>query len=405
MNKNIQISNNLRMLNNLLDNKLYIVGGYVRNALLDNYDTDIDIASALTMEQIKKAVAPKGFAVFPKSTKMGTCSIKKDGEEYEHTTFRKESYTNGHHQPDTVVFTDKLKEDASRRDFTVNSIYYDIHNDKIIDKYNGIQDIEEKLIRCIETPEYVFKSDGLRILRMVRLASELDFQIEDNTFLTAKNCIHLLQDISGERKYHELEKMLVSQSKYAFSPQNGHIQAINMLNMLGCWNYLVDLDVRIMTPANTKNIIHFFAIQYRHFKQYSYREYATRVFGKKGLNASNSNQKTLIALLHCYYDNLDIWSNVVSLYQDYSVISTILKECDSKKLGQIEALFNNAIERKTPMSLKDLHLNANDLLDMGIQKEKLSHYLNLLWKICIKKPEFNKRRILKKIINKKERAC
>ena len=125
----LDVSANLEKLAFKLKNKaeIFLVGGYVRNGLLGFCETDVDLASELTPEELKTYLKFSDFKVKDKSKKMGTVTISIDDEEYEHTTFRKEVYEdNGKHTPEKTEFVCDIREDAKRRDFTCNSIYYSL---------------------------------------------------------------------------------------------------------------------------------------------------------------------------------------------------------------------------------------------------------------------------------------
>lgn len=192
---------------------LYVVGGFVRDCLIYNPKKqirDLDLTSSLTPAEIEKILKNTNFSTKLINKKLGTLQIHyKDKYCFEHTTFRKDNYLAGYHSPDSVNFIQNLDIDAKRRDFTVNSIYYDLLNDKIIDLYDGVDDINKKIIRCVETPQKVFESDGLRILRLLRFYCQLpDFEIENQTYEVAKKQVALLNDISKERIAVEIKKCL-----------------------------------------------------------------------------------------------------------------------------------------------------------------------------------------------------
>ena len=179
----IFVSENLISLAKELSKPLYIVGGRVRDEIIGLKNDDVDICSASRTEEIESVCKKLKFKCDIINKKLGTILIRpNDNEYFEFTTFRKESYTKGH-TPSEVDFVEDIEVDASRRDFTVNSIYYNVLTKEIFDPYNGISDIQKKIIRCIETPEKVFKDDGVRILRMIRFACSLGFKIEKKTLI------------------------------------------------------------------------------------------------------------------------------------------------------------------------------------------------------------------------------
>jgi tRNA nucleotidyltransferase/poly(A) polymerase len=234
------ITPNLMKLARLFKKKgdLYVVGGYVRNSFLKIFSTDIDLASRLTGEEIKELLFGTKYEIKEVSKKLGTLVISLGEEKWHHSTFRKESYAEGgNHIPETVEFIDDIKEDAKRRDFTSNAIYYNILKDEYVDFYNGINDINKRVLKTVETPEYVLKSDGLRILRMVRQACELGFRINGETVLAAYNMRDNLNDISGNRKFEELNLILNSPKRYKTSKPNSFMFGLQMFNLLRLWKH------------------------------------------------------------------------------------------------------------------------------------------------------------------------
>ena len=159
---------------------VYVVGGYVRNSLRSLRPTDIDLAGPYPVSVLK---LPSKYRVKTVNFRLGTAQIKCGKEVYEYTPFRVESYDKGH-TPSEVCFTTDIKQDALRRDFTCNSVYYDVINDELIDLCGGINDIEKGILRSIR-PERTLSADGLRILRLIRFAAQLGFKIEGTTAQTA----------------------------------------------------------------------------------------------------------------------------------------------------------------------------------------------------------------------------
>ena len=159
---------------------VYVVGGYVRNSLRSLRPTDIDLAGPYPVSVLK---LPSKYRVKTVNFRLGTAQIKCGKEVYEYTPFRVESYDKGH-TPSEVCFTTDIKQDALRRDFTCNSVYYDVINDELIDLRGGINDIEKGILRSIR-PERTLSADGLRILRLIRFAAPLGFKIEGTTAQTA----------------------------------------------------------------------------------------------------------------------------------------------------------------------------------------------------------------------------
>ena len=176
----IKLNNETRIIfDNLINNgyKCFIVGGCVRDYLMNKTPNDIDFATNATPNQIKECF--KDYNVIETGIKHGTLTILINHIPFEITTYRKDGKYLDNRHPESVDFVTNLKDDLERRDFTINAIAY---NSKIgfIDYFNGIEDIKNKIIRCVNNPEDRFSEDALRILRALRFSSTLDFEIEMN---------------------------------------------------------------------------------------------------------------------------------------------------------------------------------------------------------------------------------
>lgn len=186
--------------------EIYIVGGAVRDILMGKMVTDWDFTTNATPEEILK-IYPDGFY----DNAFGTVGIAFDEfeEPFEVTTFRtEEGYSDSRH-PDKVSWGKSLDEDLSRRDFTINSMAIDV-NLKLIDTYKGQVDIKEKLIRAVGDPQARFSEDALRMMRAVRIATQLGFTIEENTFEAIQKNAPLINKIARERVKEELFKLIGS---------------------------------------------------------------------------------------------------------------------------------------------------------------------------------------------------
>ena len=181
----------------------YVVGGSVRDILMEKKTKGWDFTTSAQPEQI--------LALFPDSfydNQFGTVGMKMLDDIFEITTYRSEKGYKDHRHPDVVIWGKTLTEDLSRRDFTINAIAYD--GKTIIDPYNGQADIKNKCIRAVGNPEERFCEDALRMMRAIRIAGQLGFQIEEKTLAAIRKKSHLLTDISHERIRDELLKILTS---------------------------------------------------------------------------------------------------------------------------------------------------------------------------------------------------
>lgn len=185
--------------------KAYAVGGSVRDTLMCKTPSDFDITTDALPEDTKKLF--EDFTTFDAGIKHGTVSVVVDGEVVEITTFRSDGEYSDHRHPVGVSFTSRLEEDLSRRDFTVNAMAYN-EDEGVIDLFGGKEDIQKRIIRCVGDAETRFDEDALRILRALRFAAALDFEIEEKTDLAVRKMAHLLTFVSRERICVEIKKLL-----------------------------------------------------------------------------------------------------------------------------------------------------------------------------------------------------
>lgn len=179
----------------------YIVGGCVRDFLLEREPHDWDICTNALPDQMKECFA--SYHVIETGLQHGTLTVMVDHVGYEITTYRTDGEYTDHRHPDSVQFVGTLHEDLMRRDFTINAMAADISG-KIRDFYDGQFDLEHKLIRCVGDPHKRFTEDPLRILRAMRFESKLRFSIEPYTEIAMRDHRYLLQHISAERINSEL---------------------------------------------------------------------------------------------------------------------------------------------------------------------------------------------------------
>ncbi|MCH7994391.1 MAG: CCA tRNA nucleotidyltransferase, partial [Planctomycetes bacterium] len=177
-----------------------LAGGCVRDMLLSIPPKDYDVATDATPKRVVR--------IFPRSrtvgAKFGVVLVRQYGHDIEVATFRSDgTYSDGRH-PDTVVFGTDV-EDARRRDFTINGLFFDPIEERVIDHVDGRRDLEAGVIRTIGEPEARFAEDHLRMLRAIRFAARLGFVIEPRTMAAIKCLAQRLGDISTERVWLELE--------------------------------------------------------------------------------------------------------------------------------------------------------------------------------------------------------
>lgn len=428
----IKITENLKKLSGNFKTPLYITGGFIRNSLLNLPSADIDICSSLKVEEIIKILEDTDFICTNIYPRMGTLKIicKNSDENYEYTSFRKESYLDGKHIPTIVDFSAGLIDDAKRRDFKINAVYYDIKNDRIIDPLGGLEDIEKKTISCTVSPEDVFNFDGLRLLRLVRFSAELNFKIEDKTYEAAKANSDKLKDITVERKIEEFLKIVYSDIRYNLKDNKyAHYYALKNLIGLNLMQYLIP---QLLKGDNVK--------QRADFHKYDVLEHSLQVFkfsepqirlsallhdiakpymlestGKmsghdiEGVKISDeiltkqikipvkfkknvlteieahmfdvdgktSEKKVRLYFLK-YYDNLE---NIFLLKQaDY--LGCGLETEKNEILIKWKNILHKMKEERVPFKIKDLKINGTDLIDLKVEGEKIGETLNYLLREC-----------------------
>ncbi len=183
----------------------YVVGGCVRDAILGREPGDWDITTNAVPEDIKRLFK----RTIDTGIEHGTVTVMFGKEGYEVTTYRIDGKYEDSRHPSEVTFTKSLVEDMKRRDFTINAMAYN-EEEGLIDKFGGIEDLENRLIRCVGEPRERFSEDALRIMRAVRFSAQLDYDIEDRTKEAVKELAPTLEKISAERIQVELVKLLVS---------------------------------------------------------------------------------------------------------------------------------------------------------------------------------------------------
>ena len=195
------------------EGNIFIAGGFVRDMIIHRPSKDIDIVVANNglnggikfAEFLHEKLNSTNPVIFER---FGTAQIVVEEIEIETVATRKESYNFIDRKPEVIDGT--IEDDVRRRDFTVNSLLWDICNEKVIDLLNGIDDINNKIIRTTSNPELIFSEDPLRIMRAIRFASQLGFDIETETFTAIKNSVNWLNNISLERIRDEFSKILIS---------------------------------------------------------------------------------------------------------------------------------------------------------------------------------------------------
>ncbi|MCQ2441247.1 MAG: CCA tRNA nucleotidyltransferase [Clostridia bacterium] len=365
----------------------YIVGGCVRDLLLGRTPYDYDITTNALPSEIK--------SIFKKTIdtgiKHGTVTVVIQNDMVEVTTYRTEKGYSDCRRPDSVNFVSNVKDDLARRDFTVNAICYNPEFG-FIDCFGGIDDINNRILRAVGDAEVRFKEDALRILRLFRFSSVLNFSIEKNTYLSALECSSLLENISMERIASELKKLSCGDNVSAISP----LIKLGALNFLFLGN--TSSVSKIALLPNNDNL-RFFAF----------------------LNICSTNLKKTLSLLklsndfkeYCYnmyeLQNVDIKNDrvfikkLLSLYgydilKDIFIYKSVIR---NENLDAQIKLTQDIIKLNEPYKISSLALDGNDLKNLGIKGKDIGIALKKMLNEVIINPNHNTAEILTEIITKK----
>ena len=419
------------------DKPLYAVGGYVRDTLLGFESSDVDVCSQLTVDEVKQVLKHTDFVVLDKNLRVGTVIISGRGFTCEYTTFRTDSYPDGSgtHTPNAVTFTDDIKVDALRRDFGANALYLDIVRDKIVDPLGALDQVERKILKTADDPERVFSADGHRILRMVRFACELGFDIDKETFDVAQKYASQVKDLTVERIYQELDKIFVADTRHP-SPETkfAHYRGLMLLDQLGLVDELFPEMVALKGfEQNPKYHLHDgFKHTLEAFKGAKPNvRWATLLhdIGKPPCREKYGNTydhatigadiaKTIVERLKMPKDKgkriVDlVLHHMVNINRDmrkakldwfvaeHNAIALDLADLiDADTYGAtgtyptanfIRETYNQLVEERAPFSMQELPVNGRDLVEAGVEPKERSVALYELWRESIKNPIYRNR--------------
>ena len=192
--------------------KAYLVGGSVRDLILQKTLTDLDFTTDATPQEVMK-IFPK---TVPVGVEFGTVLVLYKKMSIEITTYRTDSEYHDHRRPSKVKFGKNLKEDVLRRDFTINGMAYDLKKKILIDEVGGLKDIRRRKIQTIGRAELRFQEDGLRPIRACRFAAVLGFTLTEQTMRAARRSVSSVKEIARERFYDEWRKVSKSDTQYVF---------------------------------------------------------------------------------------------------------------------------------------------------------------------------------------------
>lgn len=363
----IQISEKLKKLAKILPGDLYVVGGYIRNSLMGIENDDVDICSEVKLEELEFILKGSEFEFKIKNKTLGTAIITCEQEQYEYSVLRREIYPDGGaHSPAEVEFISDIKEDAKRRDFTINAIYYNIKKDELSDFYGGIDDIKHKILRTVETPEEVLSKDGARVLRLFRFQCELGLKIDKSTLHAAIKYADLVRDLSSERKTLEITKILHSGVRYASSKNNAFMRAFKVFNRYGLWPNF-GFDVPKIKFNMVKKVEHksqgFLIDLIDTVNPISVSYYLEQILSSN-MGLPKKMSANLINILCGYYAALNRQDNKTYFFKYFDNFPTIFLLVSKKNkilAMKYEFFYKYIISHRLIISVKELKINGDDI--------------------------------------------
>lgn len=421
----------------------YIVGGCVRDILGGETPSDYDITTSAEPEETKKVFV--GEKIIETGLKHGTVTLLKDKMPLEITTYRIDGDYIDNRRPDSVIFTKTLTEDLARRDFTVNAMAY-APNAGVIDAFGGKEDLKNKIIRCVGDADRRFKEDALRIMRAIRFASVLGFDIEENTKKSILKNKNLLKNISAERIATELLKLLCGKNakniiiEYidvleVILPEICKMKGFNQKNPHHIFDLLTHTAVAVESvPAEAplrlamllhdcgkpeafttdkKGVGHF----YGHPK--ISEEKAKAALSR--LKLDNATTNSALALIKYHDAQIEPTEKSVKRALNKYTPEVFFKLLDVKKadnlaqnpkynrineLETLKALATEIINKNDCFSVKHLAVNGNDLLKLGIPAgKKIGKTLEILLDAVISGKVQNQKESLLAYLKEKGDFC
>ena len=434
------LEKNLTALANSCPFPLYIVGGYVRDALagLKSGGADIDICAPASAEEFLSAAEKCGAKANAVYKNTGTVKLTFGTESYEFSSFRSDEYVRGVHRPVKIFFTDDILSDARRRDFKCNAVYYDIIKGEIVDPLGGVEDIENKRISAVREADRVFGEDGLRLMRLARQAAQTGFEPDAECLNGAKKNAALIDDVSAERVFAELCAILNADSRY--DVEEGHYRGLEILSETRVLDYILPelaegrgmeqpagyhrydvLEHSLRTVKYAHPSVRLAALLHDIGKPYCMKTNGTfhghenesaRIAGEvlSKLKAPKSLTAEVVRLCagHMYdtrcdareskirkfiIKNYDLFEKFLYLKQaDYSACRDDTGEAPC--VVKWKKIYGKMKEENVPFGAKSLAVRGDELIAAGVRKDKVSKIISLLLLDCAVEPRLNEKQKL-----------
>lgn len=414
----------------------YAVGGCVRDSILGRIPDDWDITTSATPLETKALFK----RTFDTGIEHGTITVLLDKDAFEVTTYRVDGKYEDSRHPKEVTFTRSLSEDLLRRDFTINAMAYN-DTEGLVDIFGGMDDLEKKTIRCVGNAEARFGEDALRILRAVRFASQLGFEIEEETRQGITKLAPTLANISAERIQVELIKMLVSPNPellrtayelgitkvilpefdtmmateqetphHMYSVGEHTLKAIGLIRpdkVLRLTMLFHDIAKPLMKTVDENGVAH--------FKMHDVKgvDMTKVILRRLKFDNDTLGKVTKLVQFHDYRIPAEskrvrkamnkIGEELFPLYlevreADIMAQSEYMREEKLQNIRDMEMCYKEILEKKECVSLKMLAVSGSDLIADGMQPGKeIGFVLNTLLEKVIEQPELNTKEILLKM--------
>lgn len=322
----------------------YFVGGFVRDMLIDRVSSDIDITTNALPEEVERLFEK----TIPTGKKYGTITVIIEDLSFEVTTYRIDQEYINYRKPKNVIYSNNLKEDLKRRDFTINALAMDIH-DQVIDLFSGKEDLKNKVIRAIGDPNERFNEDALRIIRALRFVSKFNFSIENETLTSMKNNILKIKHLPNERVTQELEELFLNPYQKSATLYMETIEFSSVFSEF-------DKSLKIYNKSEIKlNFLEFMALSI-YLDDSDIPEY---------WRFSNKDKLYVYKLSHLLKATTNSRFNASLLYKlglDLSLSANKIKQVIKKEDNQeelIKSIYNNL-----PITKREqLQINGNDILN------------------------------------------
>lgn len=385
----------------------FAVGGCIRDSLLGRTPNDWDITTSAKPKEVKEIF----HRTVDTGIKHGTVTVLIGKKSFEITTYRVDgAYTDGRH-PESVRYSKYLKEDLRRRDFTINAFAY---NDEVglRDEFYGFRDMEWKIIRAVGNAEDRFSEDALRMMRAIRFAAQLGFNIELNTYNAIIKLAPNIKKVSAERIQVELTKTLMSDHPEVTIEYAKTGLFVEILPVL--YDTLSGISAQ-KTLELLKYVPRMVIMRYAALLRYRTPEEARDVLRK--LKLDNFTINTVTKLVEYQNDINDvIEENDISVREaihkygtDLLELMFVFAEADGRMkreytgfnsrgrnvhLKTIKKLYDEILERGDCVDLKGLAVNGSDLMELGIVGEQIGETLNWLLHIVMENPALNNKNTL-----------